>query len=258
MDVAVKEVEATLLSDLVLNDGSSNAPSTAIHAFRSLSRLEEERMAWEAGAHRTSNQQLYDILSECLAFCGELMISEAKKRSAALEKFHKERGYPYRNETPLATRVVRAVFGNVNRRRISTYSLVIRQAQKSKILPTALAEWIESQGGLQEVRMSKSATFTSPAQKVEMGKEYFEDAEDLGLVKSESLSMLADANKVGEPCLLFAEQQDDGGFAIRAVLRQDGLVKAAYQSLYSQLKEEASKQLANAKAANDADGKVAA
>jgi len=258
MTATVEEVETTLSSNVALNDISSPTPSTLVNALMALRRLEEQRLAWETGSFLTSNKEKYAILGDCLVFCGELAISEAKKRSAALEKFHKERGYTYKHESPLATRVVRAVFGDINRRRVSTYSLVLRQAQKAKILPTDLASWIEAQGGVEEVRLSKSESFISPAEKVEMAKDYFECGIDLVIAKSEDLSFYADAEYIGTTCVLLAEQQADGGFAVRAVIRKDAAVKAALLSLYSQLKDDAGKQQANAKAANDADGQLAA
>jgi hypothetical protein len=45
----------------------------------------------------------------------------------------------------------------VDRRRLSTYSLVLREAIKQKVLATQLAEWIEQNGGIQEIRLSQSA-----------------------------------------------------------------------------------------------------
>ncbi len=258
MTTTVEAVKTTDSSNVLLKDNSSTTPSTIVHALSALRRLEDQRKSWETGSFLTSNQEKYAILEECAAFCGELPISEAKKRSAALEMFHKERGYTYKHEAPLATRVVRAVFGDINRRRVSTYSLVLRQAQKAKILSTDLASWIEAQGGVQEISMSKSDSFISPAQKIEMAKEYFECGIDLGIAKSEDLSFYADAQDIGSTCVLLAEQQEDGGFAIRAVVRKDAAVKAALLGLYSQLKDDAGKQRANAKAANDADGQLAA
>jgi elongation factor G len=100
-----------------------------------------------------------------LAFCSELTISEAKQRSAALEAFYKERGYVYKQDLPLVTRVVRAVFGARDRRRISTYSLVLRQAQKEDIMAINLAAWIEERGGVQEITLARSANYVSPKDK---------------------------------------------------------------------------------------------
>ena len=250
-------VNATPATTNVLLTDKSTSNSIVVNASQSLVAMESSRITWEQGAYRTSNQALYAVLAECLAFCGELVIGDAKQRSFALEAFYKERGYKYKKDHPLATRVVRAVFGEINRRRISTYSLVLRQAQKENISIANLASWIEQRGGIQEISLGRSATYVSPKTKAEIAKEIMQGKSALGFAKSELLSHLADADFVGEPCVLLAEQQADGSFGIQAVLRQDGLVKAAYAALYSAQKETLARVTAELQAANDADGAVA-
>jgi hypothetical protein len=243
-------------TDVLLKDKIESI-SIAEGASKSLANMETSRITWEKGAYRTSNQALYAVLAECLAFCGELTIAEAKQRSAALEAFYKERGYTYNPDHPLATRVVRAVFGSRDRRRISTYSLVIRQAIKEKVLIADFSEWVEKRGGVQEISLSRSATYIKPADKAEIAKNNLKGKTPIGFAKSELLSQSADAQYLGDMCVLLAEQQADGSFGVYAVLRQDGLVKSAFASLYAVGKELTEKAKAEISAANDADGAVA-
>ena len=242
-------------TSVVLNDTPQPA-SIAINATNMLNSMEASRITWEQGAFRTSNQALYAVLSDCLAFCGELTIAEAKQRSAVLEAFFKERDYKYKKDLPLATRVVRAVFGNIDRRRVSTYSLVLRQAQKEDVTVSNLAQWIEDNGGIQEIRLGHSATFVSPKEKAEVAKGILQGKTPIGYAKSELLSHVADADFLGEPCVLLAEQQADGSFGVFAVLRQDGLIKAAFTALYGIQRDITAKAKAEIDAANDADGAV--
>ena len=255
MIVSDQVVPAALnVSSVVLNDSNtkSNVPANI-----ELSSMEAKRIAWETGVYRTSNQALYQVLAECLAYSGELPVSMAKLRTAALVTFYKERGYRYKDDAPLVTRVVRAVFGDVNRRRISTYSLVLRQAQKENVAYADLPAWIEERGGIQEIRLSRSSTFVSPVQKASVGKMYFEAKPDLGTVQSEWLSVEADPSFIGQACVLLAEQQADGSFHVRAVIRNQAALKAAYAALYSKQKEAHAKAEAEVAAANDADGALA-
>jgi hypothetical protein len=253
-------VETTVTSSVVLNDkpaqtaGSSNV---VVNATKLLAGMEAKRISWEQGAYRTSNLELYNVLAECLLFSGELPVSESKQRSSALEGFFKARGYKYKKDSHIIARVVRAVFGNIDRRRISTYVLVLRQAQKSKVEATQLAQWIEDNHGIQEIKLARSATFISPTDKASIAKADFENLPVLAIAKSEQLSQLADAGFVGEDCVLIAQQLADGGFAIRALVRKEGAVNAAFTALYSDIK---SQQIAAKKevgAANDADGAIA-
>jgi hypothetical protein len=161
-----------------------------------------------------------------------LELGEAKKRSADLEEFFKQRGYFYKKESPLLTRIVKAVFGNVDRRRISTYSLVLRTAQKEGITGGKLAGWIEERGGVQEVKLSRSATYVSPKAKAEQAKSTLSAMPNLAVAK-EKLVELADGEFIGSECVLLAEQQTDGSFHIKALTRSGTAVKAALTALYS-------------------------
>jgi hypothetical protein len=250
-------LNATPLTTNVLLKDKNEANNTIFGVTKSLTNMESNRISWEQGAYRTSNQTLYAVLTECLAFCGELSISEAKQRGAALESFYKDRGYTYKQDLPLPTRVVRAVFGTRDRRRISTYSIVIRQAMKEKVLVTDFAEWVEQNGGVQEISLSKSTSYMKPADKAEIAKNNLKGKTPIGYAKSELLSQLADADFMGQPCVLLAEQQADGSFGVYAVLRQGGLVTSAFAAMYTNGQELTAKAQAEVKAANDADGAVA-
>ena len=243
------------VSSVVLNDKIETPNNTPANI--ELHSMESKRISWEQGVYRTSNQALYQVLAECLAYSGELPLSMAKERNTNLAKFYKERGYKYKEDAPLATRVIRAVFGDINRRRISTYSLVLRQAQKENVGYANLASWIEERGGIQEIRLSRSSSFISATQKASVGKMFFEGKPDLGVVQSEFLSIEADPGYIGQACVLLAEQQADGSFNVRAVIRNPSALNAAYTALYAKQKTAAAKAEAEVAAANDADGAVA-
>lgn len=198
-----------------------------------LADLEAERITWEEGVYRTSNQALYAVLAKCLAIAQANTTELAKQRNAELEAFYKLRGYSYKKDAPPATRVVKAVFGGVDRRRLSTYSLVLREAIKQGVLAVNLAEWIEQNGGIQEIKLSQSKTFIKPSVKVEIARQGFESLPELASVKSEAMSLMADANHLGECCVLIAEQAADGSFVVRGLTRADGAVNAAFAALYS-------------------------
>ena len=244
-------------ADVVANDALNTKSEAENPAGNLLVNLENRRIAWETGIYRKSNQELYSILAECLMCSGHLPDSGSNKaRRMALEKFYKDRGYKMRIDTPVATLVVRAVFGNADRRRISTYSLVVRRALKEGVLPNQLAQWIEDNGGIQEIRLGHSATYVSPTQKAEIAKGFVSDLPTLAVVKSAELSLQADAEHMGEDCVLLATQQADGSFIVKAMLRGTS-VKAAYEALYTATKDDFAKAAAEKVAANDAQGKVA-
>lgn len=252
MNTLVNEV--TVVSNVVSND----AATISFDASKPLLNLEAKRIYWEQGAYRTSNQELYGILAECLGYASiTLSTKQAKDRAEALEEFFKTRGYKHSADMPLVTRIVKAVFGNVDRRRISTYSLVLRQAVKESITALDLPTWIEDKGGVQEIKLGHSATYVSPKAKAQIGKQYFDGKVTIGNAKSELLSHVADAEFMGTPCVLLAEQMADGSFDIKAVVRSTSVVNAAYVALYGHQNKVIEAAKKEVEAANDADGNIA-
>jgi hypothetical protein len=212
---------------------------TADNKAETLGEMEEKRKNWETTAYRTSNQQLYAVLADCLAYGNnDVTTAVAKARNNELAVFLKARDYQVKRDSPLLTRVVKAVFGNIDRRRISTYSLVLRTAQKAHIKPAELANWIEERGGVQEVKLARSATYKSPKQKAEAAKSSLSALPTLAVAK-ERLSEFADADFVGDECVLLAEQQADGSFHIKALSRSGAAVNAALAALYGEQKKAA-------------------
>jgi len=260
MNTLLNAVATSVTKNVVLNDKAvktSDKSHVAINAGKWLADMEAKRIAWEQGAYRVSNKELYALLADCLLFSGELPVAESKQRSAALETFFKERGYKYKKDSHIIARVVRAMFGDVDRRRISTYVLVLRQAQKSSVESTQLAQWIEDCGGIQEIKLSRSATFVSPTAKASIAKSEFANLPVLAIAKSEQLTLLADAGFLGEECVFIAEQLAGGSFAIRALVRKEGAINAAFTALYSDIKSQRISAETEVDAANDADGAIA-
>lgn len=235
MSLAIQPADVVVQNDeITLTPLAVAQPLTKV-----LADLETERETWEQGVYRTSNLALYAVLAKCLAIAQADTPELAKQRNAGLEAFYKLRGYSYKKDAPPATRVVKAVFGNVDRRRLSTYSLVLREAIKKRVQATQLAEWIEQNGGIQEIRLSQSATFVKPAVKVEQAKESFDTLPELATVKSEALTLLADGDFMGECCVLIAEQAANGSFVVRGFTRAGGAVNAAFAALYAEQKKAA-------------------
>ena len=238
--IAMSLVAQPTAEVVVQNDTTAIAPLAVTQPLiKVLADLETERETWEQGACRTSNLALYAVLAKCLAIAQADTPELAKQRNASLEAFYKQRGYFYKKDAPPATRVVKAVFGNVDRRRLSTYSLVLREAIKKRVQAMQLAEWIEQNGGIQEIRLSQSATFVKPTAKVEQARQTFDTLPELATVKSEALTLLADGEFISECCVLIAEQAANGSFVVRGFTRAGGAVNAAFAALYAEQKKAA-------------------
>lgn len=235
-------IQNTITQTVVSND-TQNAAITDSTASKSptsfLLEMENKRKHWETTVYRTSNLALYAVLADCLTYGADLSFQESKARTTELDEFFKTRGYAVKKDSPLLTRVAKAVFGNVDRRRISTYSLVLRRAKAEGITPANLSAWIEELGGIQEIKLAKSATYVAPADKVKSAKQSLSMLPNLAVISNTELSQLANADYMGEECVFIAEQQADGSFAIKAFTRSAGAVNAALTSFYEQIKEAA-------------------
>lgn len=260
VEIKVSSATPAANDDKTVGTAVEHKQATTLHySVAALKDMETARINWEQGSFRKSNEELYVVLQQCKAFCGDLLPADAKQRSAALEKFYKERDWRYNKETPIETRVLRAVFGMENRRRVSSYSLVLRAAKKQGVGITSLATWIEDQGGVQEIRLSQSKTFVSPAEKAQIMKDRLASRKSfIGYAKSELLSYCADAEYMNEDCVLLANQQPDGSFGIYTVLRSTGIMNAAYVTAHAKGEEAHKMALKEINAANDANGKSVA
>lgn len=216
-----------------------------------LQQLEERRIIWETTEYRKSNIRLYGVLADCHGYAGPLGFAENKLRNECLKSFFKDKGYRYDPESPLITRVLKAVFGDINRRRISTYSIVIRQAIKEKVIPSELPNWIERMGGVQEIKLARNISYITPSKKVDIGKDVFDKNQVLANVKSEALSHFADADLMGETCLFLAEQQSDASFDIKAIIRSSTAINTAFMSLYKLQIKQNKTYTANVDTANE-------
>lgn len=233
-DIAIAPTAIATQHAAVVQNDAANEPKLTGFAL-----LEAERVTWEQGVYRTSNLALYALLAKCYALATLDDKDLVKKRNAELEAFYKERGYQYKKDAPPASRIVKAVFGGVDRRRLCTYSLVLRAAQKASVQSSDLAQWIEDEGGIQEIKLKQSPNYVKPADKAKHANTQLSALPSLANVKTEALSKFADGEHMYETCVLIAEQNADGSFDIKAVVRSGAALTAALGTVYSEHKKAA-------------------
>ena len=217
-----------------------------------------ERKAWEDSVYVEANKKLYAVLARCNAF---VMDDSSKAgviaRGNAMKAFYAQRIYASRQATQLTGRVVHAVFGNVERRSMSTYSIVIRKAQKLGVAMKDFAIWIEAEGGVQEVRLGRSETYVSKKDKAGALATQWTNMHTMGIAEDEKRRMQRQRNNDGKHCLLAAVQNKDGTYAIKGVIHTQGIVKQAMAALQSakntvEMEVAREKEVLDKQAANDA------
>lgn len=235
-------------------DSNSSAHTLVLDT---LAHIAKQREQWELNAYRKSNEELYAILQKCYAVDWAIAHAEigATEMRKAITDYAARLGFSFKEGTPVMNRIVRCVFGNVQRSRISTYSLVLREAKKRNIPIASIPQFIEEAGGVQEIRLSKSATYTSPKQKAELARTTA-FADSLAIAKSNELSKLADSSFANTRCVLLATQLPDGTFSINSVIRSEGAVKAALVSHYTQKRSVLKDATSKKEAANDSQMRI--
>lgn len=201
-----------------------------------IAELIAERKVWQHGAFVKSNMELYALLGKCYAFYFDLRGNDkdAKAARAVLNAELAEKAYSFSEGTHGLTRLVKYVFEGVDRRRVSAYSLVLREALAQGIKADGIPAFITAGGGVEEIRRSKSKTAKTPKQKAALGKEAVAKQE-LATFSSDTLAVLAlQAGKsVGDDLVAVLTQQADGSFVVKALVSSKTVLSAAMVSAYS-------------------------
>lgn len=136
--------------------------NTVINALSTLDVIAKDAQAWEQGAYKTSNDELYAILARCLDIYQQMKGRE--KSRINLRKELDERltalGLTVRENTNLATKIVRYVF-RTSKKRTLAYARVIMSADEHKKDGVSLAKWIRDNSGIEEVRRKQKGEFTA-------------------------------------------------------------------------------------------------
>lgn len=235
-DAATKTVVQNDTANMFKRTSSASAICNA------LEQLMLEREQWEDNAYRTSNEQLYALLQRCYQLYKSM--EGSSKMAAAMRKelddYCGVKGYRFLKTTHSLTKIVKCVFGDtrIERRRVSTYSLVLRAALQKEVKPTQVADFIRNSGGIEEIRLAKSPTAISPKEKAKRIVSTVA-ARELGRLEGEALKALFnDAGKIDTNTVLIGTWQADGSIVVRAVVESDTVLTAALASYYSANKDE--------------------
>ncbi|MDF9789218.1 hypothetical protein [Polynucleobacter sphagniphilus] len=252
INLAALNVPATV----VVSNTTPVAPSIASGELKS---LETARISWETTELAASNNRLYSILQQAYSFYLVMKQDSSKdvrkEKLAAMEAFIEERGYTnsFGSTTHDMTRVVKCVFG-VDRRRVSAYSIALREALRQEVGATDLIVFLEQNGGVEQVRMggTKPLSLTKRAELVKA--EVCEAV--ISTVKFDALAVKANADWNDKQVVLVATYLPTGEFEINAVVKHEGAVKTALAAYYTLAKaKEREEAAALKKAAAEAEAK---
>jgi hypothetical protein len=203
--------------------------------YKRVEQLAIEREVWQEGEYARSNETLYGLIGKCKALYDELTNKadgDAKAKRAGFDDYLNLKDYVFKSSTELTYKVIRAVFGDKDRRRLSTYHTVLRVAVKQGWKVDEFAARITEYGGVQEISLGAASGQMTAKQKAEIAKSAVMD-EVVAVLKSDALSKAFSADKIGEKAVAVLTQEPDGSFSVHAVVHNNSAVTAALAAYYA-------------------------
>jgi hypothetical protein len=178
---------------------------------------------------------LYSILKDAYGYYLVLKQDPSKEirkaRMDELDAFIAERKYTFMPSTHDMTRVVKCVFG-VDRRRVSAYSIALREALRQDVAAIDLVAFIEQEGGVEQIRMGGTKPLSVSKRAAKAADQVL--GTELGMLKFDPSMFAADADWADKQVVIVATYLPTGEFQANAVIRHDSAVNAALAAYYSQ------------------------
>lgn len=204
---------------------STNFTETTV---QKLDALSVKRDAWEKGAFKKANDELYCLLSETLGiYLDNEGLTSATSVKAHGQKFNtdlrkelttrlKEMGVKVQNNSSTLTMLVRYVFKS-DRKRSQGYALVLSAAIQANIAPAELPNYIHESGGIEQIKrqMVLSEEAIEKRQQVQAASDAVRTDLELNALKPLASVPL---NSVGEYAVLLGKPNGAGFVDIIGVL----------------------------------------
>ena len=204
--------------------------------MKRIGALAVTREVWEDTEYNRSNQSLYELIRDCLALYNDLTNSEAAKyMKKGLNDYINLKGYKFKDSSPLSLRIVRCVFGDRDRRRLSTYHTVLRVAISEKWTVTDVAAKITEHGGVQELSLGKRAGMTAKEKATAASAVLMNQT--IATLTSDALSKQFNTENIGENAVAVLTLNGDGTYSVHCVVRNNTAVNAALAGYFSANKE---------------------
>jgi hypothetical protein len=246
--------------------GAIAAPTSVVTSYTAgkvsdfdlLEGMEQQRVSWENNELAASNRRLYSILTQAYGYYCDLKqhTNEGvrKQKKDALTKFINERDYSFMPCTHDMTRVVKCVFG-VDRRRVSAYSIALREALRQEVAVGDLVEFIEVNGGVEQIRLG----FAKPLSATRRAEAVRDQvvSNEVARIKIDAKSLGADSDWVDQQLVLVATYLPTGELVINKVIKNDTAVTAALAAVYSQARAAEREAVRSAKNAAAAEKRLA-
>ena len=229
--------------------------AAAVAAYKRITNLADARVTWQTTLYKSANEALYSLLADCYQVYNDMTgkSTAAARLREALAHAVAEKNLTFQTNTHTVDRLIRVVFGEADRRRVSAYAVAIRAALASKpqVGPGDFADYVRAAGGTESVRAaaSKKGAGLSPKEKAEVAAAAVTAGTSAVIVNDPMFCEDLDAAKVSQFHLLVAEQLADSTLAIKAIVSTAAVVTAALQAYYADHKDDLQTEKVTAAAA---------
>jgi len=191
-----------------------------------------QREVFETTTLARTNQALYHLFAECLSLYRDLTEGEdLKAKKMGLQDFINIKGYIFRASAPLSQKVIRCVFGDKDRRRISTYHTVLRVAITEKWALTEVASKITERGGVQEISVRKANAMSQKDKAMTAQTALLNQS--VATIDSHALKSNRSSEFNEQQAVAILTQNQDGTFTVHCVVHSTTAVNAALSAYFN-------------------------
>jgi hypothetical protein len=243
VEIANVATETTVAPQPAANSASVQAPTVKyVQGIRDrLSALSADAASWEANAYASANEGLYALMQRCYELYKELTNTadvNLKYKKQGLAEHLSANGMESYNDKPLPQRIIRCVFGDRDRRRISTYNVVLRVIVAEQWAVADVPASIAARGGVQEMSLGRKPGTLTSKEKAESVAATVQTSV-LASVKTTQTDKFANNEKIGEKFAAVLTQEADGSFSINCIVSNKAAVTAALTAFYNAEKAKA-------------------
>jgi hypothetical protein len=206
--------------------------NASVEVRQRLEDLVVQREAFEITSLARTNQALYHLFRECLSLYRDLTEGEdLKAKKIGLQDFINFKGYVFRASAPLSQKVIRCVFGDKDRRRISTYHTVLRVAITEKWALSEVASKITERGGVQEISVRKANSMSQKDKALTAQTALLNQS--VATIESQALKSKHNIEFNEQQAVAILTQNQDGTFTVHCVVHSTTAVNSALSAYFN-------------------------
>ena len=161
------------------------------------------------------------------------------------------KGYVFKESSPLSLKVIRCIFGDKDRRRLSTYHTVLRVAIADSWSLEEVAAKITERGGVQEISVRK-ANAMSQKDKAMAAQAALLD-QSVATIDSQQLKNSRNSEQNEQQAVAVVTQHQDGTYSVHCIVHSNTAVNAALAAYFNANKTDVQKVTAQQQAQLEAE-----